>query len=215
MRHLGKPRLEELALGAVQGAERASALEHLRACASCAGTVRALRQAWGSVGLTAEPARPSPELRTRVLGAIGAPGLLGFADLLARSFDLSLSEASALLTAAEDDGAWQPGPAPGLEVRPFRPGPRRAEAEAGLFRGAQGAIFPRHAHLGRELVVVLRGGLVTDAGAERWPGATLVSEPGSSHDFRCGPDGCLAAVLVFDGIDVEGRGPARVRRRSR
>lgn len=207
--HLEDRRLEELALGTIAAEERPEALDHLRSCDRCAAALRALREAWASIGLAADEAPARPALRVRLLASVDAPGLLGFADLVARAFDLPGAEASALLRAAEDDGPWRPGPAPGLELRPFRPGPRLAAAEATLFRGGPGALFPRHLHLGRELVVVLRGGLVTDAGAERWPGATLVSETGSSHAFRCGPAGCLAAALLFEGIDLDGRGPIR------
>jgi putative transcriptional regulator len=134
------------------------------------------------LALAIDPVAPPPALRDRLLVSTrsGRP-LPSFAGGVARLFDVPVAHARTELEGIE----WLPSPFPGFQV----------DASARFLRGAPGARFPRHRHLGREEVLVLQGGFQDDRGAV-WAGQLATNDPGSEHAFvvLAGCD-CIAAVL--------------------
>lgn len=147
---------------------------------------------------------PSRALRDRVMGSLGRGGRFGiFADRLARLFDIPIENALRLLAKVEDPASWRPGPAPGIQMMPVRPGPKYDGAIAAIGRLAPGARFPRHGHIGAETTLVMAGGFRDSSGVEIERGDELFEPPGTEHDFVVldGED-CIAAVLALGGVDM-------------
>lgn len=65
----------ELALGTIDGAERAAILSHLAGCAKCRDTTDQLAGVADGLLLLAPPAEPSPGFETRVLTRMASPGI--------------------------------------------------------------------------------------------------------------------------------------------
>jgi putative transcriptional regulator len=192
--------LPELALGCATPAERRSAEAHLATCARCRQALSELEDAATSFAAVADQRAPTESVRERLLASAARPGIEAFADLLARVFDLDVGAAGRVLARAADPAAWRPGPLPGSALLPFRPGPRRAGADATLFRFGPGLAFPRHGHRGPETVLVLEGGFTDDAGCHRAAGERIDTPPGASHAFVVDEGGCITAVLIDGGI---------------
>jgi putative transcriptional regulator len=155
-------------------------------------------------GLAVAPAAPSAPLRARVFSSLQAGGRYGvFADRVARLFDLTIDAARQHLQRLEESDPWMPGPAAGIEMRGVRPGPGCAGALATFLRLTPGVVFPRHAHVGEEVSVVLEGGLRDSTGRELSRGGELYKPAGSEHDLVA-LDGlpCITATIAFGGIEV-------------
>ena len=88
------------------------------------------------------------------------------------------------------DREWTPTDYPGIERSLFRN--NEGGGRSSVVRLAQGARFPRHAHLGSEEVVVLSG-VVRIGGMELAPGDYLFTQPGEEHDVVAVSD---AAIFV-------------------
>jgi putative transcriptional regulator len=205
--------LMELALGILPRAERAPVEEHLAGCARCRAELDALREVVGAAGAQLAPVQPAPIARLRLLDSARAPGRYAFADLVGRVFDLPREGAVGLLDAVDRAASWVAGPLPGVELFHFEAGPRLAGADTGLVRFAPGVRFPRHTHVGPETMIVLEGGYTDEDGTVYGPGAWTENAAGSSHAFVCDARaGCLAGVVVVDGIDIEGYGPVSVKK---
>ncbi len=202
MNHLSDE-LAELALGTLDPSARAEAHRHLAACPHCRAELAHHREALAAASLAIPPEPPAVSTRDRLLRDAATPGPGAFADLVARLFDLEADRARGLLVATLGGGSWTRGPVPGMEIVPFRPGPRLAGALCCLARFLPNVRFPNHRHLGVELTAVLDGGFDEDGGDEYAAGATMVKLPGSSHGFTCHRSGCLAVVGLFDGIEVD------------
>ena len=127
-----------------------------------------------------------------------------FADRIARMFDLSVERAAELLRKLEEPSAWRPGIAPGIDMIPVKPGPKFAGAIAAFGKLRPGSTFPRHAHQGEELTLVMAGGFRDSSGVEIERGDELFEADGSEHDFTVleGED-CIAAVIVHGSIDLK------------
>ncbi len=205
--------LPELALGTLAGAERSLVEEHLRSCPRCRAELDAIREAVVAIGFGLAPVAPPPSLKARLLRAAQAPGRYAFVDLVTRVFELTRERAEQLLDSVVDPAAWGPGPLAGVELLHFDPGPGLAGADAGLVRFAPGTPFPRHTHLGREVMIVLEGSYTEEDGTRYGAGSRVDNPAGSSHAFVCDArEGCLAGVVLFEGIDIEGYGPVSVKR---
>lgn len=130
-----------------------------------------------------------------------------------RVFELTRERAEQLLDSVVDPTAWEPGPLAGIELLHFDPGPGLAGADAGLVRFAPGTPFPRHTHLGREVMIVLEGSYTEGDGTLYGAGSRVDNPAGSSHAFVCDArEGCLAGVILFEGIDIEGYGSISVKK---
>lgn len=126
-----------------------------------------------------------------------------FADL-ARSFALSIEATVALLRKVDQPSSYEAAPIPGVRFFHFTPGEGCGFVEAGIVKLSQGARFPRHRHLGKEINFVLEGALIED-GVSHGPGATVESAPGSEHDYLAGDKRDLILVAGHNGITyIEG-----------
>jgi anti-sigma-K factor RskA len=66
--------LAAFALGALAGPEQEAVAAHARQCVTCRRELAGLRGAVAALPLSLPPAEPSPALRERILGAVGAGG---------------------------------------------------------------------------------------------------------------------------------------------
>jgi putative transcriptional regulator len=199
--------LVDIALGKTPSEELGRAEAHLATCARCRAELAAIGEATAVMALQLPPLSPPPGLRARLLDSAAAPGRRALVDLMARVFDLAPRAAGAVLDSADDKEQWGPGPVDGMNLIHFDAGPRVAGADTGLLRFAPGVQFPRHTHAGLEIMLVLEGGFIDDRGTSYGPGARLHQLPGSSHSFTCDrTEGLLAAVVVYEGIEIDGYG---------
>lgn len=98
-------------------------------------------------------------------------------------------------------GLLDPAARAALDWQPFRPGveahwlhrsPDGGPAAA-LLRYAPGSDVPRHAHIGRETILILDGRQSDDAGTYE-AGTLVVNEPGTEHKVRS-DTGCTALLI--------------------
>lgn len=196
--------LVEYCLGTLD-AERTSAVEAaLERDPELVEALAEIAASLDTVGEASEPIMPSSALRDRVLDSVTpANKLQGFATRLARMFSVSLAQAEDILSQAAKAPAapWRPMPVPGAYTLRVRPG-------AGLARYCtlvyleRGARIPRHRHLGQEQMLVLDGYALESTGRAVGPGDTVLSEPGSEHEFDITADTpCLFAVSLDEGLE--------------
>jgi putative transcriptional regulator len=161
--------------------------------------------AWTLLASSLEPLAPPAGARDRLLTAVAAaqpyrtvlPGLAAVFDLTARA----LHE---LVARMHDPGAWMPGVGGVIAFLDFQGGPRLGPAHCGVARMKHGARVPRHRHISREINLVLRGGLVDDAGTTYLAGQVLDAPAGSTHALRVigEPEALLATLLAEIEIDA-------------
>jgi quercetin dioxygenase-like cupin family protein len=170
---------------------------------------RAIAEALGSLVRALPPAAPSPGGHVRLLAAAraGATRYAPFFGRLGALFDVDEARVAELLAGVGDASQWHPGPLPRVESFHLAGGPRVAGADVGLVRHPAGMAFPRHRHLGVERVFVLEGGYRDDLGKVYGPGDLHEMAAGTSHAYAVLPDEpCVVAVVLFNGIEVEGVG---------
>jgi hypothetical protein len=172
----------------------------------------ALAAAFGEIGEIRRPSTASSDAE-RVRGALlaeveGPARHAPFAGRVAELFGIEEAAAAALLDDLVSPTRWSDGPVPGFSYaavpRPLLGGKRGAGDSCTFLRGAAGAEFPMHRHLGRETVLVLEGGyrdLVEGRDVET--GARDEHEAGTSHRFVIDASGpCICAIRVLGGIEV-------------
>jgi anti-sigma factor ChrR (cupin superfamily) len=197
-------KLAELALDLLPAEERGPVVLHLDACGRCRRELARIEESVAGVAALAPRVRPSPELRRRVLGAVeGRARYAPFVDRVARFFGVDTEEATAALEAITSEGAWSPGPMPGMATAKL---PRSANVPgrtAVLLRSDAGARSPLHRHLGEERLLILEGGIVESDGRAFHAGDLVVKPSGSSHAFHV-PEGepCVAAYLLDGGLEL-------------
>lgn len=153
--------------------------------------------------------RPPSALRARLLETVARSDerYAPFWQRLGEMFDLPLDKMRRVLTDLHSPERWQPAPIPGVSLLHFDGGPQVAAADCGLVRLEPGTPFPEHSHLGRELVLVLAGGYREHTGKTYTPGDAHEMQPGTAHSLRADAEhGCLFAVLLRDGIEIQGVG---------
>ncbi|WP_233278078.1 cupin domain-containing protein [Myxococcus stipitatus] len=197
--------LAEWVLETLEPPAREAAERHLADCARCQGEVRRLSMARDALSVLTPPVEPPAS----VLGALmermeGPRRFERFAEPVASFFDLSREHSLRMLESLGDASRWMPGPVEGSELFPVEPGPAREGMMAAVLRLHPGVRYPKHTHLGRELNLVLEGGLREDSGHEVWPGEALEKTVGSAHGFSAllGP-ACLCAVLLEGATEFE------------
>lgn len=193
----------ELALGTLGATERDAVESHVRGCARCSAEFAATVDALAWLAATATPITPSPKVRELLFARVrNTSRWVPFIDRVAQLFDLAAEKAEALLETLEDPKNWVPGPGGGNELYFVPKGPRLVGADAGFLRLGANVQFPKHKHLGQETSIIMAGGLREDGSDRVWqPGDVQVNEAGSEHSFTAGADGCLFAVVVFQGVD--------------
>lgn len=168
----------------------------------------ATREALGTFAYGAEAATPSPELRARVLASTDAKSRFeGLVGRVAALFDVAEDKARALLAAIDAPSSFKATPVPMTFLFDVEGGPGVAAFDAGIVKHEVGLTFPRHRHLGEEVMLLLEGSIRDDAGKVWVAGDTLRSAAGSAHSFEVlpGPH-AVVAVLLEKGIELEGSG---------
>ena len=195
--------IPELALGTLAAAERSAVESHVRGCVRCSAEFAATVETLALLAATATPVTPSPTVRERLFARVRSKSRWApFIDRVAELFDLAAEQAEAVLQTLEDPRNWVPGPGGGNELYFVPKGPRLAGADAGFLRLGPNVQFPRHKHLGQETAIIMAGSLLEDGSDRVWQaGDVQVKEAGSEHSFKASEDGCLLAVVVFEGVD--------------
>lgn len=211
--------IPDLVLGTLDSAARDEVQVHLELCARCAGEVADATAAFSDIALSLPPVRPHASVFTDILTSIaaGEPRPEGptasdrFADLIdrvAEFFDLTRERVKALLDLVDEPTAWGPGKVAGISLLDFRGGARIAGADAGFVRLEPGTTFPYHRHVGGEVVMVLEGSFVGDDGAITRRGEGLRFAAETCHEFTARAEGCLFAVVIWEGLDFDAVRPA-------
>jgi quercetin dioxygenase-like cupin family protein len=104
------------------------------------------------------------------------------------------SVASELVIVRSAEGAWLPGPVPGVTVKPLFTDPIR-RTETYLVRARPGSYLPRHRHVAADQTFFLDGDgrmgtLVLEAGD------FYRAEAGTVHDVSWTEQGCLCITLA-------------------
>ena len=154
---------------------------------------------FAAVALTLPTTRPAPSSRSRLLDAL-APAWHRYEAAFASLIDLDVAQARAILDGAEAAQRWTDGPVNGVSLFHIDAGPGRAGADVGLVRLGAGVMFPPHAHLGSEQILMLDGGYLDSAGYELAAGSAEQRQVGAEHHFVAGPNGCVFAVVLYDGV---------------
>ncbi len=152
------------------------------------------------------PVEPTAALRARVM-AIADPAtpFAGFAERIARLFDLPDAPVRSILTAAAAPASdsWVDGFAPGMRLFHLQGGASVASSDCGLVQLDVEAAVPRHRHGGLEQVLILAGQAEEDRGELWHPGDLVVRDAGSVHGFRSvGNEPLLFAVVLDDGLEL-------------
>ena len=210
--------IPDLVLGTLDGARRDEVQVHLERCARCSAEVADATAALSDMALPLPPVRPHPGVFTDILASIaaGEPRPAGptaadrFAELIdrvAELFDLARERVRTLLDLVDEPAAWRRGKVPGISLLDLRGGAGIAGADAGLVRLGPGVAFPYHRHVGGEAALVLEGTIVGDDGAVTGRGEGLRFAPETRHAFAAGPEGCLFAVVIWEGLDFTATPP--------
>jgi putative transcriptional regulator len=171
------------ALGALQGDERREFERTLVENLELANEVASFSSVVGELGYAAAPQTPSPEVRARVLGRIGAEGLTKEHPKLTK-------ENQAFASAAWLE--WTPL-FPGVEVKLLSLDKERGYATT-LVKMAPGATIPPHRHAEPEDSYVLEGEVVV-SGVRLRPGDHCRANPGSVHPVSTTMTGCMYVAV--------------------
>jgi putative transcriptional regulator len=150
------------------------------------------------------PIAPSADARNRLLVAVSAAPLkyAPFFDRLTAFLDLPLERVKQILADVGDRARWEPSALPGVQLMHFPGGPSVAGADVGLVRIEPNYRFPMHRHKGEERLFVVEGGFVDTSGKKYEPGDIQVMQPDTTHDYTVFPGGLLAALVLYEGIEI-------------
>jgi putative transcriptional regulator len=202
--------LPDLLMGTLDQPDRQAAERHLAGCERCRAELARLSPGVEGLMTLVDAMEPPPVVLARVVAEMESPGRFArFAEKVAAFFDLTREKALAVLESLSDPGAWQPGPAEGIQVLPVEAGPGKAGMLAAFVRVPPGTRFPRHTHRGHEWNLVLEGGFREDSGHEVWPGEVLEKDESTTHDFVAleGP-ACIAAALIHGELSFDEAPPS-------
>ncbi len=205
--------IPDLVLGTLDGPTRASVEGHLESCDRCAAEVVAMGETLSAIALSLPIERPDPAARTNLLASIveqetqeaQVDRFGALTERLARFFELPLRRVRALVELIDEPEAWSRGPADGIKLIHLQAGPSFAAADPGFVILEPGATFPHHRHVGGELVMVLEGSFVDEGGAVLRAGDTQDLASNTSHFFVAQDQGCILAVIIWDGLDFAAR----------
>lgn len=150
------------------------------------------------------PTAPPAALKERLLRSVeSASRFERFAARVGELCDLARDAAQRLLDSTTDAAKWVVMPDGAAELFDIQGGPRVAGCVTGFIRMKEGAVFPEHAHVGEERVLVLQGGFIDDDGRRYRAGDEAVRAPDTAHSFTAapGPD-LLYLVVVEKGIRI-------------
>ncbi len=196
--------LEELlplyALGALDPEDARAVERALVERPDLATEVDAFRETAAELFVLAEPVRPSPHVKHRLMSALTGGRFAGLAAAFAKIFDVTAEKGRELLAWIEDPTKWEPMN-PLAQVIHFPAGPACVGADTGFVRVAPGGTFPYHAHGGSEVSLILAGSAVTSDGKVLRAGDEVSEEAGTAHDLtNTGDEDFIYASRVY-GVD--------------
>lgn len=171
------------ALGVLQGDELREFEEALAEHPELRDEVASFSSVVDELGYAATPQTPSPELRDRVLGRIGAEGLTKEHPQLTK-------ENQAFGSAAWLE--WTPL-FPGVDMKLLSLDQEQGYATT-LIRMAPGSRIPPHRHVDPEDSYVLEGEIVV-SGVLMRPGDHCHAKPGSVHPVSTTTTGCIYVAV--------------------
>jgi anti-sigma factor ChrR (cupin superfamily) len=195
--HLDNP--SELALLPSLPEEAAA---HLSRCPQCSEEIAAAREAWAALPATFSTRKPSEVVLERILSSIAPWKRL--IEQMASMFDMAKERIQKLVDSWNDATQWETTPFPGVQLMHFQAGPACAGADTGFVRIAPGAELPMHTHLGEELSLILEGSVDLGNGRTARAGEEVRELTGTSHGLRAGEGGCVFAVRLYEGIEING-----------
>lgn len=164
---------EAYALGALDENEQREFQNHLQAgCDACAAKLSELNRVINALGLSAEPAAPSPELKKKIIEQATAPPPFYFVR--------------------SNEGQWQ-SMAPGVAAKILFVDVQHKRTTM-LLPMAAGSQFAGHRHGGAEELFVLEGDCFCQ-GQRLHAGDYHRAEGGSTHDVTSTENGCLMLVI--------------------
>lgn len=195
--------LDEYVLGGLEGEDLERALNILEQDTTLGHRARAhlrlTREAVDALALDLPPLLPSQEARGRLLEDIAQTHRMeDHVAALVRLLDLGASRVRELLSWLDDAARWEPGPSPTSSLIHLSPGPAVVAANVGFVRVQAGADFPHHTHEGREVVLILQGGLLDSDGSVHRAGALIRAEDASEHSFQALPGADLIYLVSLE-----------------
>lgn len=175
------------ALGALDEADRLVVEEHLQEnCRSCIKILAEFGVVAGSLGLTAAPVTPRPELKKKIIQEAmhGAQEKTTDPD--------AVKEKNACHVIRANEGEWQPVNEK-VTMKILCADKKRNQTTM-LLRMAAGGTFPGHVHQGAEELYVLEGSCLS-GGVKLNVGDHHRAESGSTHGVTTTETGCLMLVI--------------------
>lgn len=138
------------------------------------------------------------DVRARLLSDATTEGRFErFVSAAADLLDVDAAKMRQLLDRIGDPSSWYASKLPDVSLIDLEGGPRVADAITGFIRMPAGAVFPEHAHLGDEQVLVLQGSFLDGvSGQVHRPGELVELPAGTAHDFRVRPGPDLVYMVV-------------------
>lgn len=170
------------ALAPGEGAETERWERHLAGCGLCRSEFDQVREALATLPLSLPEARPSAELRMRLLERV-------------RQSDATTAPPDALRLMDFEALVWEPSESGGVSFHWLRRDPDSGAIVA-LARLRQGCSFPRHSRKGGEDCFVLQGGF-REGDSEYRAGQLVYFKAGAEHrgfEVLPGPD-CILLVV--------------------
>jgi putative transcriptional regulator len=194
--------LPEYVLGTLPPQEMASLRAEIDESPALQSTVAEISEALSALPAALPAEKPPARVRARLLASLDTVDRFApFLDVLSRALDMTVAAVQALCARIDRRGDWEAGPAAGIALIHFRPGPRHAAAvDAGLVRMTPGTSFPHHRHLGPEWNMVLEGTLL-DGARVYLPGDVFLYDRQSDHLYSAGPGRDLVMVAMHHGIE--------------
>lgn len=194
--------LHDYLLDLLPNAERRKIDAEVARSPELAAEVRAVREALAKSTETAGRAKPRPDAKSRLLGALATGDRYApFMADLARDFDLSVERIRELCGQIDQPSAWEAGPLPGIAVMHFPGGPNVIAPDTGFVRLPRGLQFPYHRHVGHEINYVMEGAVRDGDGSLYLPGEAIVMTPGTEHEFSVPGDADALIAVVQAGFD--------------
>jgi quercetin dioxygenase-like cupin family protein len=149
-------------------------------------------------------ASPGESLRKKLLQRVSTRDrFVPFLDRIVQLFDLPEAEARDHLDSIDRPDDWE-ALTEGVLYRDFEGGPAVGEAHGGLIRVAPGHVFPHHAHIGEERLLLIQGEMKDEQGQRYRAGDLLVSADGTAHALTAVGDREAIYVVLVVGIAFSG-----------
>jgi anti-sigma factor ChrR (cupin superfamily) len=197
--------IPDYVLGTLSDEETREVEQALASSAELRKEAAELREAFGALAEELPRARPSADVKKRLLHVVTHEDRLApFAVAVSKYFDLTVERVREILRWADDKTKdWIDGPMPGIRLLDFDGGPRVATADVGLVWLPAGLHFPWHRHTGYEVNYVLEGEITDFDGTIYGPGDCIDKPAGTEHEFFVtSKSDTLLAVVIEAGFEI-------------